>query len=127
MTDTWTITSSPAMQAAETAAELAHLAQTAATDQALIGDDAGPHWRAVEHAEEVLSRVDATAMCTVQELDEQNDARGREIRRLRAQLATIRAFAEQDQDGSTCSHNVTGQLRHILSTMPRGSATSEEG
>ena len=88
MTDTWTITSSPAMQAAEAASELEHLAQTAAADQRLIGDDAGPHWRAVEHAENLLAqRGELDILDALQRLDEQNDARGREIQRLRAQLA----------------------------------------
>lgn len=96
MTDTeWTITSSPAMQAVEAAAELEHLASTADADRKLIGDDQGPHWQAVEHAEEVLSRHDATALCTVQDLDRQNDARGREISRLRAERAQLLAAADR--------------------------------
>lgn len=80
----FTITSSPTMQVKEAADEREHLAKTAAADLLLISDDRGPHWRAVEHAEEALSRVDAQAMHTVQDLDAQNDARGREIARLRA-------------------------------------------
>lgn len=92
MSDTkpWTITSSPAMQAVEAQAELEHLASTADADRALIGDDDGPHWKAVERAEQVLSRHDATALCTVQDLDAQCDARGREISRLRAELTRRR-------------------------------------
>src|ERR1044071_7195527 len=91
MTDTaWTIIASPAVQAAEAAAEREHLAQTKAADQELIGEQAGPDWRDVEHAEEILSRVDANALSTVQALDAQNDARGREIQRLRTQLAKQR-------------------------------------
>jgi hypothetical protein len=90
VTDTWTIISSPALQAAEAAAELEHLAQTAVADQALLDDDAGPDWRAVEHAEHKLAFIDADASAAVKLLDEQNDARGREIQRLRAQLAEQR-------------------------------------
>lgn len=87
MTDTWTITSSPAMQAAEAAAELEHLAQTAADDQKLLDDDAGPDWETVEHAEHKLAFIDADATAAVKLLDKQNDARGREIQRLRACIA----------------------------------------
>lgn len=75
------------MQAKEAADEREHLARTAAADRALISDDAGPHWRAVEHAEEILAFKDADALCAVQDLDTQNDARGREIARLRAAIA----------------------------------------
>lgn len=89
----FTITSSPAMQAAEAVAELQHLADTAAADQALLADDAGPDWRAVEHAEHKLAFIDADATAAVKLLDGQNDARGREIQRLRAQLATAREQA----------------------------------
>jgi hypothetical protein len=45
-----------------------------------------------------------------------------EKKQLRAELAAVRTFADQDQDGATCPHNVTGQLRHILSSETSGEA-----
>lgn len=54
-------------------------------------DAAGPDWRAVEHAEQVLAQVDADALATVQDLDRQCDARGREIARLRAENEELAA------------------------------------
>lgn len=38
--------------------------------------------------------------------------------RLRASLVAVRAFADRDQDGATCPHNVTSQLRRILTVLP---------
>lgn len=90
MANSLLIISSPALQAAEAAAELQHLADTAHADQALLPDDASPDWRTVEHAEHLLAPHPAV-LRAIQDLDTQNDARGREVQRLTAEVARLRA------------------------------------
>lgn len=45
-----------------------------------------------------------------------------EVDRLRSRLLAVQAFADRDQDGATCPHNVTGQLRRVLNA-PTATAT----
>jgi hypothetical protein len=83
------------------AAAIKHLADTATADQALIGDDASPHWQALEHAANRLAFIDVDAMCAVQDLDTQNDARGREIDRLRAALKAVNTVCDAAEHQAT--------------------------
>lgn len=116
-TTPFTITSSPAMQAKEAADEREHLNTTAAADSWLIDDSGGPRWQDVEHAENLLAQHgELDVLKTLQGLDKQNDARGREVARLRAASPwpTVAALAAWlDESNGTGPHETSMRLMKL--------------